>query len=164
MITLVVSRKGGPMLLSLSGWLVGSGGGKSGIGTSSHLSRFAWQRHSPRHYRATENSWTQAIALMFSRWYTRRDPGEEVWCVIIMTIRLRQHETWAYGPYGPKARASSKERLASWSVLLGQSPRPNWAKGSKCRTQPLMQFNRSVTKINATLQFLDILFTCPHNA
>ena len=40
------------MPLSLSGCLVGSGRGKSGIGIGSHLERAVQQRYSPRQYQA----------------------------------------------------------------------------------------------------------------
>ena len=74
------------MSLTLSGCLVGSGGGKSGIGTSSHLSRAAQQRYSPKHRRAAEKQYPQAIVLLFRKWFTGRGSGDEAWCVLIKTI------------------------------------------------------------------------------
>ena len=41
MITLLVNGKGGPMLSTLNGCLVGRGGGKSGVETNSYIGRFA---------------------------------------------------------------------------------------------------------------------------
>ena len=50
------------MPLSLSRCLVGSGRGKSGFGTGSHLRRAVRQRYSPRQYRAFRVSHSQVIA------------------------------------------------------------------------------------------------------
>ena len=50
------------MPLSLSGCLVGSGRGKSGIGTGSHLERAVQQRYSPRQYQAFRVSRSWVIA------------------------------------------------------------------------------------------------------
>ena len=50
------------MPLSLSGCLVGSGCGKSGIGIGSHLRRAVWQRYFLRQYRAFRVSRSRVIA------------------------------------------------------------------------------------------------------
>ena len=50
------------MPLSLSGCLVGSGCGKSGIGIDSHLERAVQQRYSPRQYQTFRVSRSWVIA------------------------------------------------------------------------------------------------------
>ena len=90
----------------LSGCLVGSGCGKSGIGTGSYLRRAVWQRYSPRQYRAFRVSCSRVIATL-----TRSELTVRVSPLSSMSQWLR-YALWSQighqGLSGPKSQAPIK--------------------------------------------------------
>ena len=58
----------------------------SGLGTSSHLSRVAWQRYALRHCRAAKRWYPRAIVSLFGKWFIERDLGDVAWYVLAKIV------------------------------------------------------------------------------